>query len=485
MRIPPRRPELRLIAGEDEHAPWQLIDDALSRRVLLSEAEHSVFRALQEPTTVAALSRDSQLSPPVLRACVEKMVGHGLLQTPHARRLIDAPRPSATPDVLLPLHFAPGLRHACQGCGGCCSSGDIGPISASQAQHLLHEDWSSHLGPAAPAPLRAVPWQGQPIYLTRMEQDTCVFLDAHTRCQIHSRLGPEAKPLPCRQFPWRFTRVGERIDVSLYSECRAWRAAAEAAPDPAEQSDELRALIARQRLPALPPLIPVDEAVLVPLADYLSEEAALIQTIRAAPVNLTGALGAYEEGAAILLTRLRALPDPDEAALVSPAAWESAFPDAFPDPDASILRTRVLDDLADFAAHAARIADQRQLPWLALRFGFLGRAARADFVDPAALRTPDPVRLHALLSDLLVSAIFGKEVARAGLRSGLARLSLRARLTLHAAAARAREACRVQLTVQDLNDSCTTISKVFREQAILGLLDQLDDAIRDGFGPAR
>ena len=68
-----------------------------------------------------------------------------------------------------------------------------------------------------------------------------------------------------------------------------------------------------------------------------------------------------------------------------------------------------------------------------------------------------------------------------GPRAGLARLWLRAWLTIHMAAARAREACRVQLLPQDLNDSMVTLSKVLREPAVEGLLAQLEPLLLDAF----
>ncbi len=50
-------------------------------------------------------------------------------------------------------------------------------------------------------------------------QDSCTFLSAEQRCQLHSELGAQAKPQGCRQFPFRLTRTPDGIFVGTSFTC--------------------------------------------------------------------------------------------------------------------------------------------------------------------------------------------------------------------------------------------------------------------------
>lgn len=458
----------------------------------LSADDRRLLAALDSPSAPRELSSSLSLSPPALRAGVRRLLWSGLLRGPRAtqpRQPAPAVLPSTRPAT---LNFTEGLTHECQGCGGCCTASDIGPISGQQVAALQAVDWSAEIPGLSDrrAAFQPVSFQGQTVYLTAKQQDTCVFLDADTRCRIHSRLGAAAKPLPCRQFPWRFTRVGDRIDVSLYAECRAWHKATTAGPAPAKLTEALADMIRRRPIPALRDRLALDGSLWTNTDAYLPAEERLIATIRGAGGDWLAPLRAYSDGVTAMLEELSGDIGGADAAILGRDGWAAAFPEvSWTAAQDEALRS-VLSTLQQFSAQAQDMAAQRDLPWLAMRFGFLGRAAGAvGVVSPLALRTPAADVLRKTLADLLVSAIFGKEPARAPLRVGFARLSLRAWLTVHMAALRAREACRVQLLPQDLNDSMVTLSKLFREPAVEHVLGQLDDplieAFADGLPPLR
>jgi hypothetical protein len=87
-----------------------------------------------------------------------------------------------------------------------------------------------------------------------------------------------------------------------------------------------------------------------------------------------------------------------------------------------------------------------------------------------------------VLSDLLVSALFGKEaLRRSDLRYGLARIGMRAWFTLSGACQRAKEACRTHVVTQDVIDSMVTMSKMLRERAVEEFLDEFKSSIISAF----
>ena len=64
---------------------------------------------------------------------------------------------------------------------------------------------------ATAIPARGWLW-GKKWFLSHRPDGSCVFLSDQGRCRIHERHGYEAKPLPCRLFP--FVLVPHRMDVA-------------------------------------------------------------------------------------------------------------------------------------------------------------------------------------------------------------------------------------------------------------------------------
>ena len=95
------------------------------------------------------------------------------------------------------------LRHRCYGCGASCQGLSVRMLSEQEEARILR--LGGELGVAEPVVdhrLRAV-------------DGACVFLEADSRCAIHSRFGLDAKPAICVQYPTVVieTEGGHRVGV--------------------------------------------------------------------------------------------------------------------------------------------------------------------------------------------------------------------------------------------------------------------------------
>jgi Fe-S-cluster containining protein len=117
------------------------------------------------------------------------------------------------------VRFPPGARWACHGCGTCCrdfwelpaTDEDVERISA-----LPLEELGGGLGPDAP--FEPVPGDPTRQGLRRIE-GRCCFLDDQTRCRLHSEFGANAKPLPCREFPFLWVRAPDGVYAGMSFVC--------------------------------------------------------------------------------------------------------------------------------------------------------------------------------------------------------------------------------------------------------------------------
>jgi hypothetical protein len=80
---------------------------------------------------------------------------------------------------------------------------------------LRAHDWSD-IGAGDPFTRNRGPGDS---YRIRMVNGRCFFLDQHNRCQIHNRLGYEAKPAGCRAFPLHYTEVAGESYARLSFYC--------------------------------------------------------------------------------------------------------------------------------------------------------------------------------------------------------------------------------------------------------------------------
>jgi len=107
---------------------------------------------------------------------------------------------------MAPVHALGALRHACHGCGACCTGHAVRLIRDEPARIA---QYAAQLGVSNP--VKAGP-RG-PV-LAFVDQ-RCPFLDASRRCRIHGTFGAQLKPAVCQQYPLRsiVTESGQRVAV--------------------------------------------------------------------------------------------------------------------------------------------------------------------------------------------------------------------------------------------------------------------------------
>jgi|GEM_PF-2709105 len=138
---------------------------------------------------------------------------------------------TVTPDLPLDTSRATFL---CTGCGRCCDATDIGPIGRAEA---------TRLAAVVPGFLEHLTWVTDDVAVLGAGCERCPYKRPDGLCAIHAEHGPEAKPLVCRQFPYRFTRVDGRVEVTLDAEC--WQlpeALAAGLADPPGAARDVRAV---------------------------------------------------------------------------------------------------------------------------------------------------------------------------------------------------------------------------------------------------
>lgn len=115
-------------------------------------------------------------------------------------------RSAAAPSI----RIRPGARFRCFGDGVCCTDlHAFGPLSPSEVQLLCAIDpgvVAEHHGQAVVVPV---------------PPGRCPFLDGQ-HCALHARLGPDAKPRSCTQFPlrWVATPTVDRVVTEHRCPCR-------------------------------------------------------------------------------------------------------------------------------------------------------------------------------------------------------------------------------------------------------------------------
>ena len=503
LKIPALRDDLTLVETGKPSSPLALRDPMLGRSVGLDTLGAFVARALTEPRFALEIlgsaheQGQDRLDPVQLARRVRYLGRHGLLCGPRAEitraALGTVPEPSHTHEEL-PLAFESGLRHRCQASGSCCSQTDVGPIEPSLVEQIESHDWTEHIEQLEEGePLfREGAHEGCAVHLTRMRHEQCVFLAADRLCLVHRELGLPAKPTPCRQFPYVFSDRGDRIDVSLQMECRDYYAAARDAGPMEDDSEELRALLARGApVHKVPGAVVVDDSFAISRERYLALEQRIIEEVRSLGPEggPTGPLAAYAQACDDVLDDVYGPVMADETQYLALGSWRTAFPGSFPDdpdPWENFLDGlgRFHERVCEFTSQGAEIAARRGLGGLAQRFGTLERcvAAACGAVEPASFQVADPAAIHKIQQDTIVGMLYGKEAIRRGnLRFGLGLIGLRAWITWAGACNRAREACRVRLHNHDVIDTMVPIGKMLRERAVLGLLKELESTMISTF----
>ena len=118
------------------------------------------------------------------------------------------------------------LRFDCLQCGECCRAWTV-PVPVSHVKEHLQVDWvreraaemrEAGVGPLLPSKRGATVCTLNTGVGATLD---CVFLGAGALCQIHARIGVEAKPAPCRQFPFHFTKTPDGVEAYLDPACKA------------------------------------------------------------------------------------------------------------------------------------------------------------------------------------------------------------------------------------------------------------------------
>lgn len=102
------------------------------------------------------------------------------------------------------LDIAHDIHFSCRRCGECCRCLDV-PITASEKERLGSIEWGSVAPELVGRTLfKQVPEKAPSStrrFMLAREDGRCVFLERDNSCLIENRVGREAKPLACRQFP--------------------------------------------------------------------------------------------------------------------------------------------------------------------------------------------------------------------------------------------------------------------------------------------
>jgi Fe-S-cluster containining protein len=188
------------------------------------------------------------------------------------------------------------VRYSCRACGRSCRGFSV-ELTETDAQRILSTDWSA-LGLDPEADLVEELWvedQQEKTWLLRRVDGRCVFLGEDHLCGIHKVLGYEAKPFPCRLFPYEFIATPEGLLVSVRSACYQTHLSQETGEPLPEQHEHLQRLAAEcPRFKAVPDFVPLREPHALWFAQYRQCEAMLLHHLHRAATPEAG-LGAVAQ----------------------------------------------------------------------------------------------------------------------------------------------------------------------------------------------
>ena len=189
LRMGPR--EWDLVAGADGTRDFDALVLAAARRGALRRA--SEVRAVLDYLHAAGLLADG--------------LGH--------------PSPVDEGEPARPLDVLPGYGLTCDGSGDCCSmygSVIFTPLEAARARALRPEvRGAGDREERAFTPERGSTLEGA--LAVALVDGRCAYLTDDRRCSIHIAAGEQAKPRGCRVYPASFIDDGERVRVSVGTEC--------------------------------------------------------------------------------------------------------------------------------------------------------------------------------------------------------------------------------------------------------------------------
>jgi lysine-N-methylase len=120
----------------------------------------------------------------------------------------------------LPIRHLPVVQNwDCHQCGTCCKEYLVA-ITDEEKQRIDQQNWQEdpELRGAQLFLRRGLPWR-RFWQLNHRPDGSCVFLTDDGRCRIHARFGFDAKPLPCRMYPFVLIPGGDHWRVGIRYAC--------------------------------------------------------------------------------------------------------------------------------------------------------------------------------------------------------------------------------------------------------------------------
>jgi Fe-S-cluster containining protein len=466
-----------------------LFDATFGRRIKLDPRGLVLAQALADATAdrrPSALAALAQTEAKTVVTLTDRLSALDLLDTPRARARakdrVSLAAVRATPAAhLRPI---PGRRFGCTMCGSCCGGHNIGPVSDAILDGL-----DAHLDALEPA-IRAARRIDKDLFfvlpgdratpgrdvMCQASGGSCVFLDERGLCRIHAKVGGDAKPLPCRIFPWELVLTPTGVRVAVQRECRDFLAAtADDRPQVRDAEAELVALV--QQIPELP---------VARLAPRLrGQELASWADVEALEADLRAALAAPHPAPSSMSIEssqlhpsmpIEASPDATSS-LATFAALAAALPPASGDAPAADfdawrarLSTHAKAILAAAPAPDARVSIRVD----ALRL-LVAALDAADGWTLARALAPVEGELVRLLSAHLDHALWSTTPLRAtSIEGGLGRVHAEWLLARLMGIVRAREVKRFHVTTQDVQDGLANASFLFRHADLGPVLGELD-----------
>ncbi len=118
-----------------------------------------------------------------------------------------------------PVHPLKVLQNwDCHACGTCCHEYVV-PLTEEERQRIIEQGWRpEELDGRKPVVRKGWLWRRRWV-LNHRPDNSCVFLSEQGRCRIHERFGYEAKPLPCRLYPFVLIPTGSHWSVGVRFAC--------------------------------------------------------------------------------------------------------------------------------------------------------------------------------------------------------------------------------------------------------------------------
>ncbi|MCA9524211.1 MAG: YkgJ family cysteine cluster protein [Myxococcales bacterium] len=178
----------------------------------------------------------------------------------------------------------PDSTFECHACGTCCRSFDVGPIPEARLESIAQHEWPDAVTRGEGAFFeRSSGDDGRKpgIYFRQSAEGACVFLGADNLCEIHKRLGEEAKPWMCRAFPFTLVETPERVYFSVLPDSREFHATFRGTrPLDALRFDEMLSLLPHYEVHRFdPPTLRITPRCEVPISLYETLEAEMLSLV--------------------------------------------------------------------------------------------------------------------------------------------------------------------------------------------------------------